>query len=67
MKKLLAFALVISYSRSASAQILNAESLRKVTHTSDFSGNANLQFALKRNVNDFLSLSTNTHIQYKMN
>tara|TARA_R110002124_G_scaffold99337_1_gene245320 strand:- start:51020 stop:51778 length:759 start_codon:yes stop_codon:yes gene_type:complete len=50
-----------------SAQILNAESLRKVTDTSGFSGSGSLNFALKRNTNNFLTLSTNIHIQYKMN
>jgi len=49
------------------AQILNAESLRKVTDTSGFSGSASLDFAVKRNTNDFLSLSNNIHVQYKMN
>lgn len=52
---------------SASAQILNAESLRKVTDTSGWSGTASANFALKRNVNDFLVLGTDIHVQYKMN
>ncbi|MEM7185574.1 MAG: DUF481 domain-containing protein [Bacteroidota bacterium] len=47
------------------AQILNAESLRKVTDTSGFSGNMGANFALKRNVNDFLVIGTDIHIQYK--
>lgn len=50
---------------SANAQILNAESLRKVTDTSGFSGNMGANFALKRNVNDFLVISTDVHVQYK--
>ncbi|EDM44228.1 hypothetical protein SCB49_04345 [unidentified eubacterium SCB49] len=49
------------------AQILNAESLRKVTDTSGFSGNAAVNFALKRNTRDFLTFSSDIHIQYKMN
>lgn len=52
---------------TVNAQILNAESLRKVTDTSGFSGTVGLNFALKRNTNDFLTLANNIHIQYKMN
>ena len=59
--------ILLSISINVSAQILNAESLRKVTDTSGFSGSASLNFALKRNTNNFLTLSTNIHIQYKMN
>ncbi|MFC7358063.1 DUF481 domain-containing protein [Jejudonia soesokkakensis] len=55
------------YMLTANSQILNAESLRKVTDTSGFSGAASLNFALKRNVNDFITLSTDVHVQYKMN
>lgn len=50
---------------SASSQILNAESLRKVTDTSGWSGAVSANFALKRNVNDFLTLGSDIHIQYK--
>lgn len=64
MKKLLLLSiLLISY--VGQSQILNAESLRKVTDTSGFSGAASLDFALKRNVNDFFTLGSNIHIQYK--
>ncbi|MAP55293.1 DUF481 domain-containing protein [Altibacter sp.] len=59
------FIFLISY--SVSAQIVNVESLRKVTDTSGWSGAASVNFALKRNVNDFLTLSNNIHVQYKMN
>lgn len=48
------------------AQILNAESLRKVTDTSGFSGSISASFALKRNVNDFVTIGSDIHIQYKM-
>ncbi|WP_203295505.1 DUF481 domain-containing protein [Luteirhabdus pelagi] len=51
---------------TSNAQILNAESLRKVTDTSGFSGSASANFSLKRNVNDFITLSSNVHVQYKM-
>jgi len=59
--------LFLLLSFTSSAQILNVESLRKVTDTSGFSGAASLNFAIKRNVNDFLTISTNAHVQYKMN
>ncbi|RDK89070.1 DUF481 domain-containing protein [Marinirhabdus gelatinilytica] len=66
MKKLyLSLLLLASY--VGQAQILNAESLRKVTDTSGFSGAASVNFALKRNVNDFVTLGSNVHVQYKNN
>jgi len=46
-------------------QILNVESLRKVTDTSGFSGAATLNFSLKRNVNEFLQIASDAHLQYK--
>ncbi|MEZ4859096.1 MAG: DUF481 domain-containing protein [Flavobacteriaceae bacterium] len=49
------------------SQILNVESLRKVTDTSGWSGAVGLTFELKRNANDFVSLGSDIHIQYKMN
>jgi hypothetical protein len=49
------------------AQILNAESLRKVTDTSGFSGALSASFALKRNLNDFVTIGSDIHLQYKMN
>ncbi|WP_114491078.1 DUF481 domain-containing protein [Candidatus Ulvibacter alkanivorans] len=52
---------------TANSQILNAESLRKVTDTSGWSGAASANFALKRNTNDFFTISSNIHLQYKMN
>ncbi len=60
---LLAILLIGSHT---SAQILNAESLRKVTDTSGFSGALSASFALKRNTNDFLTLGSDIHLQYKM-
>lgn len=51
---------------TATAQILNVESLRKVTDTSGFSGSAGLNFEVKRNTNDFLIFGSVIHIQYKM-
>ena len=41
--------IVLCFSLSSSAQVLNVESLRRVTDTSGFSGTASLRFSLKRN------------------
>lgn len=48
------------------SQILNAESLRKVTDTSGFSGSASFDFSIKRDINDYFGLSNSVHLQYKM-
>lgn len=58
--------LVLCFSLSANAQILNAESLRRVTDTSGFSGTASLRFSLKRNTRQFFTIASNVHLQYKM-
>lgn len=55
------------FSIAATSQVINAESLRKVTDTSGFSGMAGLEFSLKRDVNDKFSIRTNVDMQYKMN
>jgi putative salt-induced outer membrane protein YdiY len=57
--------LLISF--TVESQILNVESLRKVTDTSGWSGSANVNFSLKRNTNDFFTINSNIHVQYKMN
>lgn len=49
------------------SQILNVESLRKVTDTSGWSGAASFHVELKRNTNDFFNLGSDIHVQYKMN
>lgn len=49
------------------SQILNAESLRKVTDTSGFTGTTGLRFSLKRTTLDFLTFGSTIHLQYKMN
>ncbi len=69
MRRLLTMSLIITSALwwCTNAQILNAESLRKVTDTSGFSGNTALNFALKRNTRDFLTFSSDIHVQYKMN
>jgi len=48
------------------SQILNVESLRKVTDTSGWSGSASVNFSLRRNVNDFIVINSDIHLQYKM-
>ena len=58
---------VLCFSLSSSAQILNVESLRRVTDTSGFSGTTSLRFSLKRNTRDFFTIASNIHLQYKMN
>lgn len=63
--RFLFLAFLVFFSASVSAQILNAESLRKVTDTSGFSGATSLKFALKRTTNDFLTVTSNLHLQYK--
>ncbi|MCG2431472.1 DUF481 domain-containing protein [Aequorivita xiaoshiensis] len=62
---LLPLFLLLSF--NISAQVINAESFRRVTDTSGFSGSTSLDFALKRDVNDKLSIKNNIHVQYKMN
>jgi len=62
-----ALLLVLCFSLSSRAQILNVESLRKVTDSSGFSGTASLRFALKRNTREFFTIASNIHVQYKMN
>lgn len=65
--KRLTILLFLLASTTAWSQILNVESLRKVTDTSGVSGAINVSFALKRNVNDFLIFGSDIHLQYKMN
>lgn len=61
------FLFISSFWWGIDAQILNAESLRKVTDTSGYSGSAAINFAVKRNTRDFLTFSSDIHVQYKMN
>lgn len=56
--------LLISF--AVNSQVINAESFRRVTDTSGFSGSASLDFALKRDVNQKFSIKNNIHVQYKM-
>lgn len=59
--------LFILFSTVASAQIINVESLRKITDTSGFSGSAGLDFSMTREVAEFIEFGSDTHLQYKMN
>lgn len=49
------------------SQIINVESLRKVTDTSGWTGNTSLNFSLTKNTNTLIRLNNNIHLQYKMN
>ncbi len=62
----LILALFLITSCFAHAQILNVESLRKVTDTSGWSGSANANFAHVRNVNEYITFGSNILVQYKM-
>lgn len=64
--KYLTTLIFIGLSITSNSQILNAESLRKVTDTSGFSGSVSLGFSLKRDVNDYFAFSSSTHLQYKI-
>jgi len=59
--------LILLTSFQATSQVLNAESLRKVTDTSGFTGSASLDFSIKKDVNDYFGFRSNVHLQYKMN
>lgn len=63
----LIFIILILASLSTNSQILNVESLRKVTDTSGWSGSASVNFSLRRSTNDFFTIYSDAHIQYKMN
>lgn len=65
--KYFAILFVFLFSFQVSSQILNAESLRKVTDTSGFTGSASLDFSLKKDANEYFGFKTNIHLQYKMN
>lgn len=66
MKEILIL-LCMLFSFQGFSQILNAESLRRVTDTSGWSGSVSGEFSLKRNVNDFTVIASDIHLQYKMN
>ncbi len=49
----------------AHGQIVNVESLRKVTDTSKWSGNVSLDLSLIKNRNDIFKIVNRTHLQYQ--
>ncbi len=65
MKFFFSLLLFLSFS-NVSSQILNVESLRKVTDTSGFSGSISLDFSVKRDVKNYLGFENSTHLQYQM-
>lgn len=66
MKKLF-FTTLLFFPLLSFSQIINVESLRKVTDTSGWTGNTSLGFSLTKNTNTLIRLSNNIHLQYKMN
>jgi len=60
------FVFFILFSISSFSQILNVESLRKVTDTTGWSGSAAIDFTLQRSVNDFFIVANDIHVQYKL-
>lgn len=66
MRKLVVLSLFF-FPLLACSQIINVESLRKVTDTSGWTGNTSLSFSLTKNTNTLIRLKNNIHIQYKMN
>ncbi len=66
MKKLL-FTTLIIFPTLIFSQIINVESLRKVTDTSGWSGNTSFNFSLTKNTNTLIRLNNTIHVQYKMN
>lgn len=65
MKNILSLIFLL-FSLASTSQVINAESFRKKTDTSGFSGYASLDFAIKRDVNNKLTIKNNIHLQYKM-
>lgn len=66
MRKLL-FTTLLFFPILTFSQIINVESLRKVTDTSGWTGNTSLSFSLTKNTNTLIRLNNNIHVQYKMN
>ncbi len=64
--KLSTLVFFLFFSISSYSQILNVESLRKVTDTVGWSGSVALDFTFARSVNDFFIVANDIHIQYKL-
>src|SRR5690554_1864897 len=67
MRKFFTIIVLLSIPYSVNSQILNVESLRKVTDTSGFTGSVSLDFSIKKDLNEYFGFRTNIHLQYKMN
>ncbi|WP_343485544.1 DUF481 domain-containing protein [Allomuricauda sp. d1] len=65
MKNLKLLALAILIGIQAHGQIVNVESLRKVTDTSKWSGNMSLDVSLIKNRNDIFKITNRAHLQYR--
>lgn len=64
MKKMVL--LLIFFPCMGISQIINVESLRRVTDTTGWHGTTSLDFSLTRNTNDLFRFGNHTHIQYKI-
>lgn len=60
------FFCMVLFSCVAQAQIINTESLRKVTDTSGWSGTIGANFSITKNTNTLIKLHSNAHVQYEM-
>lgn len=65
MRKLF-FILALFFPLITFSQIINVESLRKVTDTSGWTGNTSLDFSLTKNTQTLIRLNNKIHVQYKM-
>ncbi len=67
MNKVKFFVLTIFVGIKVHGQIVNVESLRKVTDTSKWSGNVSLDVSLIKNRNDIFKITNRAHLQYQNN
>ncbi len=67
MKKLWFLIIVVFACVQTYGQIVNVESLRKVTDTSKWSGNISLDVSLIKNRNDIFKITNRAHLQYRNN
>jgi len=66
ISKLVFLILLCLVPTSIFSQIINVESLRKVTDTTGWHGTTSLNFSLTRNTNDLFRVGNKTHLQYKI-
>ncbi|UJH66588.1 DUF481 domain-containing protein [Allomuricauda sp. SCSIO 65647] len=65
MYRLKTLIIVVFVALQAQGQIVNVESLRKVTDTSKWSGNVGVDLSLIKNRNDIFKITNRTHLQYQ--